>query len=146
MNKDFFIGYDEFLRVKSSATPSTYPPYNLIHQLDGDETNYRLEFAVAGFTLDQLDVTLANNSLVVASKETEVSQEKNETYLHRGIGKRQFKNSFKLSPDVEVVDSQLENGILTINLKKVVPEHLKPRKISINSVSSADTEKTLLTE
>lgn len=145
MSKDFFIGYEEFLNkaLKSSTCP-TYPPYNLIHRTDEDETNYRLEFAVAGFTSDQLEVTIANNSLVVATKEVTAHSDESLKYLHKGIAKRQFRNSFKLSPDVEVVDSTLENGILTINLKRVIPEHLKPRKITINSVS--ESEKQLLTE
>lgn len=145
MSKDYFIGYEEFLnKAFKSTTCPTYPPYNLIHQTDEDQTNYRLEFAVAGFTSDQLDVTIANNSLVVATKETEALSDENVTYLHKGIAKRQFRNSFKLSPDVEVVDSTLEHGILTINLKRVIPDHLKPRKIAINTVSGS--EKQLLTE
>lgn len=137
MTKDFFIGYEEFLKnsLKSSLPPS-YPPYNLIQKTDEDQTNYCLEFAVAGFTSEQLDITIANNSLIVASIEPDSKDDQDSDevkYLHRGIAKRQFKNSFKLSPDVEVVDSTLENGILTINLKRVIPEHLKPRKVSIAS-------------
>ena len=104
-----------------------YPPYNLIKVSDDE---YRLVMAVAGFTKEDLKVDVSNGTLVVSGQ---VNKEDDDVeYLHRGIGKRNFKNEFKLMEYVIVEGASLNDGLLTITLKREIPDALKPRNIAIS--------------
>lgn len=126
------IGYDRLFHRLSDSAPTakvTYPPYN-ITQFDD---KYVLELAVAGFRRNELDITVKERTLTVAS-DTSVSEEtpvEKGKSLHKGIARRSFKLNFALAEHIEVSDAKLEDGILTITMEQVVPEELKPKVIPI---------------
>ena len=129
------VGFDRMNRLLDTAyntnVPS-YPPYN-IEKLGEDE--YRVTMAVAGFSLDDLEITQKENALFI--KGNADSNGDGVTYLHRGIAARSFERRFALADHVNVADASLNNGILVVELKREVPEALKPRKIAI---ANADAE------
>lgn len=118
--------------TKSPVTGSTnYPPYNLI-QIDNDE--WMLEFAVAGFAKDEIQVTTHKNVLSIVGEKTMDDIDElvdGAKYLHKGIATRKFSRSFPLPDYTEVLDAQVGDGILTIILVRSVPEEEKPKTIEI---------------
>jgi len=133
------IGMDEWVRrfaTLQEPQPS-YPPYNYIKE---SETSFRLEFALAGYKPEDVEVSTERNVLTVSSKKSDSAE---QTYLHRGLAQRAFTWSRNLSDDVEVRDVSYDNGLLTVKLEKIVPEHQKKRVYSINGVVE---EKKFLTE
>ncbi|WP_170755342.1 Hsp20 family protein [Ruegeria lacuscaerulensis] len=127
------IGFDQIAdmmdRVLTNdvAQPS-YPPYN-IEKTDAD--TYRISVAVAGFAEADLSVEVKENALIVAGKKA--AGDKDRSYLHRGIATRAFERRFALADHVRVTGASHENGMLNIDLKREVPEALKPRRIQISS-------------
>ena len=126
------IGFDSFFSrlfdVDSGATASTgYPPYNIKKT---GEFAYQIEMALAGFSKDELQVEVADGTLSIKTVPSEKEEDKD--FLHRGIAKRQFSRRFTLSDDVVVKGADLYNGLLTIDLERVIPEEKKPREIPIN--------------
>ncbi|MCE8521775.1 Hsp20 family protein [Ruegeria pomeroyi] len=132
------IGFDQIAdlmdRVMSSdvGQPS-YPPYN-IEKTAADA--YRISIAVAGFADSDLSVEVKENALVVSARKA--ADEAERTYLHRGIATRAFERRFTLADHVRVTGASHENGMLHIDLKREVPEALKPRRIEIASAQPAD--------
>jgi molecular chaperone IbpA len=130
------VGFDRVFDMLNSAArydgPDGWPPYN-IEALDPD--HFRITMAVAGFTPDDLNLTWQENSLVVVGAKKDERQD--SAYLHRGIATRTFKQTFNLAPHVKVEGSSLENGLLTIELVREIPEALKPRRIEIRSAAIA---------
>lgn len=128
------IGFDHVNRLYDLASrldesSLSYPPYNIEKR---GEDAYRITMAVAGFRLDELDVTVKENSLTIASKVVEQPAEaEGVTYLHRGIARRAFERRFELADTVKVVGAQLLDGLLHIELKREVPEAKKPRQVPI---------------
>lgn len=128
------IGFDHVNRLFDLASrldesAVSYPPYNIEKR---GEDSYRITMAVAGFRLDELDVTVKENSLTIASKAADAANEaEGVTYLHRGIARRAFERRFELADTVKVVGAQLTDGLLHIELKREIPEAKKPRQISI---------------
>jgi len=123
------VGFDRVGQMLDSAFNSeapTYPPYN-IEKLGDDE--YRVTMAVAGFGAGDIDITQTNNSLVVKGEQDKADTEAD--FLHRGIATRAFERRFDLADHVNVTQADLANGLLVIDLKREVPEALKPRKIEI---------------
>lgn len=122
-----FLGFDQFEktvdRMRKTASEG-YPPYN-IEQVG--ENGLRITLAVAGFTMDDLDIETENNQLVIRGKQ---SEEEGRTYLHRGIAARQFQRSFVLADGIEILGAYLESGLLHIDMKRLEPES-KIRKIPI---------------
>jgi len=134
-----FVGLDRMAGLIDAAAasanaPSNYPPYNVARISDD---TYRIELALSGFTQDQIDIQTHQNVLTIsggsASTADNDTLENSVEYLHRGIAQRGFEKRFQLADHVEVSDAQLINGLLTISLKRELPEALKPRKIAINS-------------
>jgi molecular chaperone IbpA len=126
------IGFDRLFnemeaRFANSASQG-YPPYN-IAQINDDE--YMISIAVAGFGMDNLDVTKDKNILRIEG--TSPKGDENVNYLHKGIGSRNFRREFTLADHVEVENATLELGMLNIHLKRVVPEELQPKKIAIKA-------------
>lgn len=125
------VGFDRMQRLLDAAVqtdPSTnsYPPHNIIQV---GEEGYRISLAVAGFSDNDLDVTVTDNTLVVSGRLN--SEDKETTYLHRGIAGRPFERRFQLADDIKVTGSSLVNGLLNVDLVREVPEEKKPRKIAI---------------
>lgn len=125
------IGFDRMASLLDSIARSeqnqpTYPPYNI--ELTGED-QYRISMAVAGFDLSELTVSLDQNKLSVsANKNTEDTQ---RTYLHQGIAARSFERKFQLADHVQVKSANYENGLLHVDLQRVIPESMKPRTIAI---------------
>ena len=135
------VGFDRMNRLFDTAfntdVPS-YPPYN-IEKLGEDD--YRVTMAVAGFGADDLDITQNDNALVIKGDATaDGAAGESGNYLHRGIAARAFERKFALADHVNVVDASLENGILVVELKREVPEALKPRKIAISGTGPKTIE------
>ena len=128
------VGFDRLFDMLDHATrvePMTnWPPYNIEK---AGEDQYRITMAIAGFSLDEVEVTQQANSLVVSGQKKASDEEKH--FLHRGIATRSFKQTFNLADHVKVTSANLDNGLLMIELKREVPEALKPRRIEIGTVS-----------
>ena len=112
------IGMDEYFDSFWNASPSNYPPYNLIHE---SNVLSRLEIALAGFKRDEVKVYTEYGKLTVEAQKEEKKEP--ETYTHRGLAQRSFSKQWSLSDDTEIGEVKLEDGLLTVTLKKVVPEH-----------------------
>jgi molecular chaperone IbpA len=125
------IGFDRLARLVDNAASSTeasgYPPYNIEKV---SEDSYRLTVAVAGFRPEELDIVVKENTLVVSGRPAAEGQ-RNEV-LYRGIAGRAFERRFVLADHIVVDGADLDNGLLHVGLKRVVPEALKPRRIEVN--------------
>jgi molecular chaperone IbpA len=131
------VGFDRLARLVDTATrvddaTVSYPPYN-IEKLGEDA--YRVTMAVAGFSADEIDLTVNENTLTVTG--TAKEDDKSRQYLHRGIAGRAFERRFQLADHIKVNGASLVNGLLDIELVREVPEQLKPRKIAIGTGSVA---------
>jgi molecular chaperone IbpA len=121
--------FDDLMRVTAQQSSTNYPPYNIV-QINEDE--YMISLAVAGFGLDNLSVTKDKKFLIIEGKEYQADSEKIvPTYLHKGISNRDFRREFQLADHVEISHAHLELGILSVHLKREVPEDAKPKTIAI---------------
>jgi len=131
VNNPWVIGFDEVFarlnRIQTVQDHGNYPPYNIIKH---DATNFRIELAVAGFKKDELDMELTEGVLAVTGKASDVSDE--TEYVHRGLAKRAFARKFTLADDVVVNKVSLTDGILTIDLERIIPDEKKPKKFKIS--------------
>lgn len=124
------VGFDrlfDLLDNVEKAEAGGYPPYN-IERLD--ENDYRITLAVAGFSEDDLEIVLHENTLTVIGKRPESDEKR--TFLHQGIAGRSFERRFQLAEHVQVCGASMKNGLLNIDLKREIPEAMRPRKITIN--------------
>ncbi len=127
------VGFDRLNRLLDAATrvdesvPS-YPPYNI--ERSGDDA-YRVTIAVAGFGEDDINITVKENALIVQGKLADKDDE--ARYLHRGIAGRVFERRFQLADHIVVKGARLENGLLSVDLERDVPEALRPRTIPIQT-------------
>ena len=131
----FSVGFDSMFDRWESAfsvegNRSSYPPYNI--RREGDE-KYFIELAIAGLKEDDLEVQLQSQILTIRSKKENSGSEENTNYVHRGIAKRQFEREFTLSDDIVVKGCDLTNGMLTIELEKIIPEEKRARLIPIGN-------------
>jgi molecular chaperone IbpA len=127
------IGFDRLTRLVDAATrvdnaSLAYPPYNI--EKTGEDA-YRLTMAVAGFSDDELDITIRENTLLVTGKAKKDDDE--NRYLHRGIARRAFERRFSLADHIKVVGASLVNGMLHVDLVREVPEAAKPRRVLIGT-------------
>jgi molecular chaperone IbpA len=129
-----FVGFDDLLSTIQNVEfgSNGFPPYNIIR--DG-ENNFEVVLAVAGFTPDEVDVSIENNTLTVSgTKTSEIENFEERVFLHKGIAFRDFKREFRLGQYLEVAGAEFKNGLLTIKLVRNVPEAMKPRRIEIKQV------------
>jgi HSP20 family molecular chaperone IbpA len=135
LSSPFLLGFDEIERAldRVSKAADGYPPYNIerIARGNGDPERLRITLAVAGFTRDQLDVTLEESQLVSRGRQRD---DKSRQYLHRGIAARQFQRSFVLVEGMEVLSADLKNGLLSIDLVRPQPERI------VKAISIKETE------
>ena len=127
------IGFDRLSNALETAyrsEPGGYPPYNI--EASG-ENDYRITMAVAGFSDKDLTIEVKENILTVSGGRAEEPERSDSRYLYRGIANRSFERKFQLADYVHVVDARLENGLLHIDLRREIPEAMKPRKIEIRS-------------
>jgi molecular chaperone IbpA len=139
MTKDYFpttfnaltVGFDQALKQIETATrnykPLGYPPYNVVKV---DDNKYVIEIAVAGFSKQDLEVELKENSLIITGKIS--SNNENTNYLYKGIADRTFMRKFNLADTIEIQNTQLVNGMLKVFLENIIPESKKPKKLEIN--------------
>jgi molecular chaperone IbpA len=129
------IGMDEWFKRFDTAfeTHTNYPPYNLVKESSVD---FRLEIALAGYKREDIEVTTEWNKLFVEAKKTGDSSDE---YLHQGLAKRAFTRTWTLSDDVVVGDVSYVDGLLTIKLNRVIPEHQKKKVYEIVSGVYGDT-------
>jgi len=132
----FSVGLDDiFTRLEQMSGHNTsYPPYNLIKH---DNSNYEIEIALAGFRSNEIEVSTEQNILTVASKIEKRDIER--TYLHKGLSKRSFKNTWQLSDDVKVRSVEFSDGLLIISLEKVIPEEQKKTVYNIGGENFSPT-------
>ena len=128
----YAVGFDRIFNdlqryTENTVTSTGFPPYNISQH---DEDNYTIELALAGFGKEDIEVEIKAGTLTVRSmKEPE---EEKPSLVHRGIAFRKFERKFTLADDIVVKDASLNNGMLTIELERIVPEEKKPRLIAIN--------------
>ena len=126
------VGFDRLATLLDAAakteTASNWPPYNI--ESTG-ENAYRVEIAVAGFKPEELSVEVKENTLTVTGRKA--ANDESKRYLHRGLAERNFERRFQLADYVFVTDAQLADGLLSIALKRELPEAMKPRQIAIKS-------------
>lgn len=142
------VGFDRLARQIETASRTSqetgWPPYNI--ETTG-ENAYRIEVAVAGFGPDELNIEAKENMLIVTGKKTPQADAEQRTFLHRGLAERDFERRFQLADYVVVKSAALNHGLLVIDLKRELPEALKPRRIEIangsdtNQATSLDTQK-----
>ena len=129
----FFLGFDDSfnklmgLRNDLNKHISSYPPYNIRKFSDSE---FELQFAIAGFDKRDIKVTVNNGKLTVSGTMSDIENEGIE-YLHKGIATRSFTSTFALGEHVEVEEAEVDNGLLKVRVKKYVPKHLQPKEITI---------------
>lgn len=120
--------FDELTRDFANSKSTGYPPYNVAEVNDNE---WMISIAVAGFGMDNLDITLDKNVLTVEGTAPKGDEE--VKYLHKGIGSRNFRRQFTLADHIEVKNAKMELGMLNIHLVRNVPEEMQPKKIAITS-------------
>ncbi len=133
------VGFDRVFDLLENATRvqalDNWPPYNIERT---GEDGYRITMAVAGFSQDELELTTLPNLLVVGGRKQQHGDD-NAQYLHRGIATRSFERRFELADHVKVKDARLDNGLLTIELVREVPEEMRPRRIEVQGWNALGT-------
>ena len=134
--RPFSVGFDsifdEFDRVLESTERHNpnYPPYN-IHKIN--ENEYKIEVALAGYSKDDIELELKDNTLTVRNKQKEkIVNENTNGMIHKGISTRQFERAFTISEDIKIKNAELKNGLLNIDLERIIPDEKKARLISIS--------------
>lgn len=134
------VGFDRLFQMLDSAggvesEASTYPPYNIERKSDNE---YRISMAVAGFTKDEIDIQVKEQSLTIKGEKKPTDKE--VQFLHRGIATRAFERRFQLADHVEVTGADLQDGLLHVDLVRNVPERLKPRSVQIGTSAPKQIE------
>jgi molecular chaperone IbpA len=144
----FYVGFDDqynrLSKIHDDLTKNipNYPPYNI--KKVGDNT-YVVEIAVAGFARQDIEIELANNTMVIKGNTS--TDEDDNNFLFKGIANRNFTRSFTLDEQIEVKDAEMLNGMLKVFLERIIPEHKKPKKIEVKEkATKASSKPELLTE
>lgn len=133
------VGFDRFndlfetMLSDKNERFDAYPPYNIEKS---DEDHYRVVMAVAGFSDKDIDITVEGEQLTVSGKIVDETEDEDKTYLHRGIAARSFTRTFRLADHIQVKEADMKDGLLAIDLERVVPEEKKPRMIPIKSAKT----------
>jgi len=132
------IGFDRMANLldnlsRAEQNQPSYPPYNI--ELTGED-RYRITMAVAGFERSEIAIEVNQNLLTVSANKAEEQQAR--TYLHQGIAARSFERRFQLADHVQVQSANYENGLLHVDLQRIIPDAMKPRTIPIGQVSTQD--------
>lgn len=134
------LGADKFINrvLESMGTPgqhnTNYPPYNIIKYNDNET---EVQVAVAGFSLNELEVNIDNGSLVITGEKAQDSDIADAEYIYHGISARRFVRSWTLADNVEVMEANVKDGILSVKIKRLIPESSKPKSIPITYLSDA---------
>ena len=140
--KDFdkvFVGFDNtynrLAKIHDDVTKSipNYPPYNIRKV---EDNKYVIELAVAGFSTQDIEITLEENKLIISGK----AQDDSDNFLFKGIANRAFTRSFAIDDNIEINDAAMLNGMLRIALERIIPEHKKPKKIEVKEANKSKKE------
>jgi molecular chaperone IbpA len=127
------LGFDDlfnnFEQRFANQINTSYPPYNILKH---DENNYEIEVAVTGFLPEEISVEIDQNQLIVKGQRSR-EETVDAKYLHRGLAARDFTRTWTLAEHMEVGEGRIKNGVLTVELKRVVPEALKPRVLKLKA-------------
>ena len=139
------VGFDRLSRLMDAAmqmegTSKGYPPYNI---LTTGQDLYRISLAVAGFDEADLHIELNNNQLKVTRNTYKSDENDNVEYLHKGLAGRSFERRFQLADHIKVTGANLKNGLLHVELERVIPEALRPRTIPIGTADGAANTKVI---
>ena len=126
------VGFDRLFDMLDNSVRTDWPPYDIEKK---SENEYRITMAIAGFSPDDVELTQHGPELIVTGMKS--SEQDDRQFLHRGLATRSFKQVFKLADYVKVAKASLENGLLSIDLAREIPEQLKPRRIQIGSATGA---------
>ena len=128
----FFIGFNREMErlsnVQLASRQVSYPPYDLV-KIDDD--NFKLSLAVAGFSKDNISVSVDNSTLIIKGDNSVETEDEKSEVLHKGIAARKFTRTFALGEYMEVVAAEFKNGMLNIDVDRIVPEDKKPKTIKI---------------
>ena len=124
----FFDDVERLLASDVAKVSSSFPPHNILKL---DESRYVVELAVAGFSKDEIEITVEDGTLTVKGDKKE--KDTDVQYLHRGIGTRSFTKTLTVADTIEVKGAEFKDGILRIGLENIIPEHKKPRKVEIGN-------------
>ena len=123
------IGMNRLFNRLANAEQSNFPPYNIVHE----NGNIFVELALAGYSKDDMELELKDNTLTGRNKQKEkVVNEDSNGVIHKGISTRQFERAFTISEDIKIKNAELKNGLLNIDLERIIPEEKKARLISIS--------------
>jgi molecular chaperone IbpA len=124
------IGFDSMLDdyFFVSEQQTNYPPYNLVRT---NSNAYEIMMAVAGFSKDEVNVQVVDRELLITGVKTSLREEEPEEVIHQGLAMRDFKRSFKLAEFIEVKGAKMEDGLLTVQLERIIPDAAKPKLIQI---------------
>jgi len=140
--KDFdkvFVGFDNtynrLAKIHDDVTKSipNYPPYNIRKV---EDNKYVIELAIAGFSTQDIEITLEDNKLIISGK----AQDDSDNFLFKGIANRAFTRSFAIDDNIEINDAAMLNGMLRIALERIIPEHKKPKKIEVKEANKSKKE------
>jgi molecular chaperone IbpA len=120
------VGFDRYFNNQFANVNGNYPPHNIVKYSD---TQYGIEVAVAGFSKEEITVEVDQDQLYITGKKTSVSE--GVEYLHRGLAARDFEQQFTLAEYMEVRGAEVKDGMLKIEIERIIPEALKPRQIKI---------------
>ena len=120
------VGFDRYFNNQFANVNGNYPPHNIVKYND---THYGIEVAVAGFSKEEITVEVDQDQLFITGKKTSVSE--GVEYLHRGLAARDFEQQFTLAEYMEVRGAEVKDGMLKIEIERIIPEALKPRQIKI---------------
>lgn len=128
------VGFDHFDELLNNALRadqgSSWPPYDIVRE---GEDRYQIVMAVAGFREKDLNITVQENELRISAEAGKEEESEQRTWLHRGIARRAFQRTFRLADHVQVKGARLRDGLLTVELERVVPEEAKPRMVPIEA-------------
>ncbi len=133
------VGFDQFDDLMDAALRTDerggYPPYDIVRE---GEDRYRIDLAVAGFSQEDLDVSVKENQLSISgdARAGQHDEDSEETWLHRGIARRPFQRTFRLAEHVQVEGASLRDGLLRVRLKRVIPESSRPKTVEIETDNS----------
>ena len=121
------VGFDQYFN-QTRLQNSNYPPHNIVKYSD---SKYAIEIAVAGFSKDEITVEVDQDQLVVRGTQSQKEDQEGKEYLHRGLASRDFAQSWTLAEYMEVKDAEVKDGMLIVEIERIVPEALQPRTIKI---------------
>ena len=127
---NIFDHFNDMFENNSKLLTQNYPPYDIVKHSD---THYDIQVALAGYTKDDIEVELKEDTLSIRTKDKDDPEhlDQKAEVLHRGISKRYFDRNFTIAEDVKVNNAELKDGLLIVSLERVIPEHKKPRLIKI---------------